>query len=153
MSSRTVDVTTGEETVAHHQRSDVCAVPAAGVVAEAMVAHLDPALDHHHLSRLVDHFESTRHWKAEAQIRMIERVAFDEALSRIFADDQIFDRVHVARIGLLGLTGDADGRIQQFLQEAKRNTDVAQELWVANAAGATSKSGRRLSSRRSTNTR
>ncbi len=35
---RTVDVTTGEPAVAHHQRSDVCAVPAAGVVAEAMVA-------------------------------------------------------------------------------------------------------------------
>lgn len=35
---RTLDVTTGEEAVAHHQRSDVCAVPAAGVVAEAMVA-------------------------------------------------------------------------------------------------------------------
>ena len=29
---------TGEAAVAHHQRSDVCAVPAAGVVAEAMVA-------------------------------------------------------------------------------------------------------------------
>jgi len=35
---RTVDVATGEQTVAHHQRSDVCAVPAAGIVAEAMVA-------------------------------------------------------------------------------------------------------------------
>ena len=35
---RTVDVTTGVEAVAHHQRSDVCAVPAAGIVAEAMVA-------------------------------------------------------------------------------------------------------------------
>jgi chorismate synthase len=35
---RTVDTSTGEEAVAHHQRSDVCAVPAAGVVAEAMVA-------------------------------------------------------------------------------------------------------------------
>ncbi len=35
---RTVDVQTGEAAVAHHQRSDVCAVPAAGVVAEAMVA-------------------------------------------------------------------------------------------------------------------
>jgi chorismate synthase len=34
---RTVDVATGEAAVAHHQRSDVCAVPAAGVVAEAMV--------------------------------------------------------------------------------------------------------------------
>jgi chorismate synthase len=35
---RTVDVSTGEPTTAHHQRSDVCAVPAAAVVAEAMVA-------------------------------------------------------------------------------------------------------------------
>lgn len=35
---RTVDVATGDEAVAHHQRSDVCAVPAAGIVAEAMVA-------------------------------------------------------------------------------------------------------------------
>ena len=35
---RTVDVATGEATTAHHQRSDVCAVPAAGIVAEAMVA-------------------------------------------------------------------------------------------------------------------
>ncbi|WP_394277158.1 chorismate synthase [Luteococcus sp.] len=35
---RTIDVTTGDEARAHHQRSDVCAVPAAGVVAEAMVA-------------------------------------------------------------------------------------------------------------------
>ncbi|MGI8899415.1 MAG: chorismate synthase [Nocardioides sp.] len=35
---RTVDVATGKATVAHHQRSDVCAVPAAGIVAEAMVA-------------------------------------------------------------------------------------------------------------------
>jgi chorismate synthase len=35
---RTVDTATGEASVAHHQRSDVCAVPAAGVVAEAMVA-------------------------------------------------------------------------------------------------------------------
>ena len=35
---RTVDVSTGDEAVAHHQRSDVCAVPAAGIVAEAMVA-------------------------------------------------------------------------------------------------------------------
>jgi chorismate synthase len=37
-SLRTVDVSTGETAGAHHQRSDVCAVPAAGVVAEAMVA-------------------------------------------------------------------------------------------------------------------
>ena len=35
---RTVDIATGEPAVAINQRSDVCAVPAAGVVAEAMVA-------------------------------------------------------------------------------------------------------------------
>ncbi len=35
---RTVDVASGEAATAHHQRSDVCAVPASGVVAEAMVA-------------------------------------------------------------------------------------------------------------------
>lgn len=34
----TIDVATGEPAPAHHQRSDVCAVPAAGVVAEAMIA-------------------------------------------------------------------------------------------------------------------
>lgn len=34
----TIDVATGEQAKAIHQRSDVCAVPAAGVVAEAMVA-------------------------------------------------------------------------------------------------------------------
>ena len=34
----TIDVKTGEASKAHHQRSDVCAVPAAGIVAEAMVA-------------------------------------------------------------------------------------------------------------------
>lgn len=35
---QTVDVATGKSAVAINQRSDVCAVPAAGVVAEAMVA-------------------------------------------------------------------------------------------------------------------
>ena len=34
----TVDMATGDEAVAIHQRSDVCAVPAAGVVAESMVS-------------------------------------------------------------------------------------------------------------------
>src|SRR5262245_53525069 len=34
------------------------------------------------------------------------------------------------------VTGDADGRVLQFLQEAKRNSDLTEELWVANAAGA-----------------
>jgi chorismate synthase len=37
-SLRTIDVTSDEPASAIHQRSDVCAVPAAGVVAEAMVA-------------------------------------------------------------------------------------------------------------------
>ena len=37
-SLQTIDVATGEAAKAQHQRSDVCAVPAAGVVAEAMVA-------------------------------------------------------------------------------------------------------------------
>jgi chorismate synthase len=35
---QTLDTATGEAATAHHQRSDVCAVPAAGIVAEAMVA-------------------------------------------------------------------------------------------------------------------
>ena len=35
---RTIDTATGEATTAHNQRSDACAVPAAGVIAEAMVA-------------------------------------------------------------------------------------------------------------------
>jgi chorismate synthase len=34
----TIDMVTGDEAVAIHQRSDVCAVPAAGVVVETMVA-------------------------------------------------------------------------------------------------------------------
>jgi chorismate synthase len=33
-----VDLDTGEEVQAHYERSDVCVVPAAGVVAEAMIA-------------------------------------------------------------------------------------------------------------------
>lgn len=40
----TVDVATGEAAVAINQRSDVCAVPAAGVVAEALVL-ADAALE------------------------------------------------------------------------------------------------------------
>ena len=35
---QTIDTTSGDSATAHHQRSDVCAVPAAGVVIEAMVA-------------------------------------------------------------------------------------------------------------------
>jgi chorismate synthase len=35
---QTIDTSSGEAATAHHQRSDVCAVPAAGIVVEAMVA-------------------------------------------------------------------------------------------------------------------
>jgi chorismate synthase len=35
---QTIDTSTGDAATAHHQRSDVCAVPAAGIVVEAMVA-------------------------------------------------------------------------------------------------------------------
>jgi chorismate synthase len=35
---QTVDLATGEQTTTQYQRSDFCAVPAAGVVGEAMVA-------------------------------------------------------------------------------------------------------------------
>jgi chorismate synthase len=35
---KTIDISTGEAAKAQHQRSDVCAAPAAGIVAEAMVA-------------------------------------------------------------------------------------------------------------------
>jgi chorismate synthase len=35
---KTLDTATGEAATAHHQRSDVCAVPAAGIVLESMVA-------------------------------------------------------------------------------------------------------------------
>jgi chorismate synthase len=35
---RSVDLATGEQATAQYQRSDVCAVPAAAVVGEAMVA-------------------------------------------------------------------------------------------------------------------
>jgi chorismate synthase len=35
---RSVDLVTGERVDAHYERSDVCVVPAAGVIGEAMVA-------------------------------------------------------------------------------------------------------------------
>jgi chorismate synthase len=35
---RSVDLVTKEEVLAHRERSDVCAVPAAAIVGEAMVA-------------------------------------------------------------------------------------------------------------------
>ena len=64
-------------------------------------------------------------------------VQSDEKLERLLLDQHqnlaVWSQLGFVRDDTV--TGDADGRIQQFLQEAKRNTDVAQELWVANAAG------------------
>jgi len=61
----------------------------------------------------------------------------DEKLERLLLD-QHQNLAVWSQLGFIrddAVTGDADGRILQFLQEAKRNTDVAQEFWVANVAG------------------
>ncbi len=61
----------------------------------------------------------------------------DERLERLLLDRQQNLRTW-SQIGFIrddAVTGDADGRVLQFLQEAKRNSDLAQEFWVANAAG------------------
>jgi chorismate synthase len=59
----TVDVATGEPAKANNQRSDVCAVPAAGIVAEAMVALVlaDAVLEKFGGDSLV---ETARSWQA-----------------------------------------------------------------------------------------
>ena len=61
----------------------------------------------------------------------------DEKLERLLLDQHQNLSVW-SQLGFIrddAVTGDADGRILQFLQEAKRNTDIAQEFWVANVAG------------------
>jgi methyl-accepting chemotaxis protein len=76
----------------------------------------------------------------EERIRFnLETLAFqtDEKLERLLLDHHQNLAVW-SQLGFIrddAVTGDADGRILQFLQEAKRNSDVAQEFWVANAAG------------------
>ena len=76
----------------------------------------------------------------EERIRFnLETLAFqsDEKLERLLLD-QHQNLAVWSQLGFIRddtVTSDADGRILQFLQEAKRNTDVAQEFWVANAAG------------------
>ncbi|MEO8287407.1 MAG: chorismate synthase [Chloroflexota bacterium] len=62
---QTVDVTTGEATTTQYQRSDFCAVPAAGVVGEAMVAWvlanaLHEKLGGDSLSEMQEHAASLR---------------------------------------------------------------------------------------------
>ena len=75
-----------------------------------------------------------------------ERIRFNlETLASLTADKLerlLLDRQQNLRgLSQLGfvqddtVTGDADGRILQFLQQAKRGVDLNQELWVANAAG------------------
>lgn len=64
-------------------------------------------------------------------------VQSDEKIERLLLD-QYQNLAVWAQLGFIrddAVTGDADGRILQFLQEARRNTDVAQEFWVANVAG------------------
>lgn len=61
----------------------------------------------------------------------------DEKLGRLLQDQQQNLKVW-SQLGFIrddAVTDDADGRILQFLQEAKRNWDLSQEFWVANAAG------------------
>ena len=75
-----------------------------------------------------------------------ERIQFNlETLASLSAeklDRLLLDRQQnlrgLSQLGFLQddtVTGDADGRILQFLQQAKRGVDLNQELWVANAAG------------------
>ena len=61
----------------------------------------------------------------------------DEKLERLLLDQQqnLSGWSQLRFIQDDTVTGDADGRILQFLQGAKRSFDLHQELWVANAAG------------------
>jgi chorismate synthase len=65
---RTVDVATGEEATAIHQRSDACAVPRAGVVAEAVVALVlaDAALEKFGGDSLAETARNARAYREEA---------------------------------------------------------------------------------------
>lgn len=73
---RTVDMATGKPATGIHQRSDVCAVPAAGVVAEAMVALV--------LARAVlakfggDSLEETKRSIASYKEAVAQRLAFED---------------------------------------------------------------------------
>ena len=61
----------------------------------------------------------------------------DEKLERLLLDryQNLTGRAQLGFVQDDTVTGDVDGRILQFLQEAKRNFDLTQELWVADAAG------------------
>ena len=68
-----VDLRTGEETKMEYQRSDVCAVPAAGVVGEAMVALVLANVVHDKFGgdnvaetrAALEHFLAARGWLAD----------------------------------------------------------------------------------------
>ena len=81
-----------------------------------------------------------------ARVALQERISFnlqtlasqsDERLERLLLDRQqnltVWSQLGFIRDDIVA--GDIDGRILQFLQEAKRNADLTQEFWVANAAG------------------
>jgi methyl-accepting chemotaxis protein len=81
-----------------------------------------------------------------ARTALQERISFnlqtlasqsDEKLERLLLDRQQNLTVW-SQLGFMrddAVTSDTDGRILQFLQEAKRNADLTQELWVASGAG------------------
>ncbi len=70
-----VDVRTGEATTAHAERSDVCAVPAAGVVAEAMLAMVlaSAALEKFGGDCLADTLAARKHYLERLQLPWTER--------------------------------------------------------------------------------
>jgi chorismate synthase len=67
----TVDVATGDAAVAINQRSDVCAVPAAGVVAEAMVALVlaDAVLEKFGGDNVAETAANQRRYRDELRVR------------------------------------------------------------------------------------
>jgi methyl-accepting chemotaxis protein len=81
-----------------------------------------------------------------ARAALQERISFnlqtlasqsDEKLERLLLDRQQNLTVW-SQLGFMrddAVTSDTDGRILQFLQEAKTNADLTQEFWVANGAG------------------
>jgi chorismate synthase len=74
-----VDLRTGEPVVAHYERSDVCVVPAAGVVGEAMLCLV---LAEAYLEKFGgDHLAETRR-NFEAYVRAVQKTSESEPLAR-----------------------------------------------------------------------
>jgi chorismate synthase len=72
----TVDVASGQDAPAHHQRSDVCAVPAAGVIAEAVVALVlaDACLEKFGGDTVADTAAAIAHYRARLAVGGVEVV-------------------------------------------------------------------------------